>query len=119
HTPMTRRLFALLLPCLLLLPLVAVPAPQEKTQPEVRSRLGTWNIEWLGNAEKRRKPAQKAEDIASYIAASKVELLALNEISINGETEGRLTNSTLNEVCKQLKARERGGWQHLVFPSEP
>src|SRR5437588_5116960 len=103
-----RRLTLVLLPCLLLLPLVAVPAPQEKAQPEVRSRLGTWNIEWLGNAAKRRKAAQKAEDIAAYVAASKVELLALNEISFDGEADGRLTNSTLVEACKLLRSKDRG-----------
>src|SRR5439155_11875786 len=112
-----RRLTLVLLPCLLLLPPFAVPAPQEKAQPEVRSRLGTWNIEWLGNPAKRRKAAQKAEDIAAYIAASKVELLGLNEISIDGEADGLLSNRTLVAACKLLRGRDRGDWRHLRFPS--
>ena len=71
---MTRwRRFTLVLLTCLLLPLLAVPAPQEKAQQEVRSRLGTWNIEWLGNPAKRRKAAQKPEDIAESHSVEEAE----------------------------------------------
>lgn len=109
------RLALLLLPCLLLLP---AAAKQDKPEKEVRARIGAWNIEWLGNPTKRRKAAQKPEDIADYLTASKVELLGLSEVSTDGETEGQPTNSILTEACKLLKGKERGDWRHVLFPSE-
>src|SRR5262245_16453188 len=74
----TRRLFLALVP-LVLLPFSLLPARQQTAERTVR--LGTWNIEWLGNSGKREKPAQDPDDLAKYIRASKVDLLGLNEIT--------------------------------------
>ncbi len=98
---------------LLFVPLALTPAqqPAEKTV-----RLGTWNIEWLGNAEKRKKPAQKPEDIAKYLLASKVDLLSLNEIThdVEGETPA---SKTLTETLKLMTKETGKEWQHVLFPS--
>src|SRR5271155_2580886 len=94
-TRWTRRGFLLLLP-VLLLPWTLAPARQDAPV-EKKVRLGTWNIEWLGNPGMRKKAAQKPEDIAKYIMASKVDLLGLNEITTNLEGE-TLGNKTLIEV---------------------
>src|SRR5437016_3211072 len=117
-----RTLLASLLALLLLLPFAVSSADErpaeKKERPQEKARIGTWNIEWLGNKEKRRKPAQEAKDIADYIGASKVGLLALNEITGNIETDGQLTSQTLTAAFKLLKEQNKGDWQHLLFPSE-
>ncbi len=103
------------LPVLLFVSLGLAPAQQQA--PAKTVRLGTWNIEWLGNAAKRKKPAQKPEDIARYLIASKVDLLSLNEITddAGGDTPA---SKTLTETLK-LMAKETGKeWKHLLFPSE-
>jgi endonuclease/exonuclease/phosphatase family metal-dependent hydrolase len=111
----TRRCFLALTPLFLLPMLFTSAQPEAAQQPTVR--LGTWNIEWLGNPTKRRKPAQKPEDIAKYIQASKVDLLALNEIS-DDEEGPEPRNTTLNATCKILQSESRQEWKHLLFPSE-
>src|SRR4051812_37550210 len=48
-------------------------------------RLGSWNIEHLGDPKARRGPGegvqQKPEDLAHYIRYAKVDALAVQEIS--------------------------------------
>jgi endonuclease/exonuclease/phosphatase family metal-dependent hydrolase len=111
----TRRCFLTLLPVLVLFTALA-PARQDEPV-EKTVRLGTWNIEWLGNAAKRRKAAQDPEDIAKYIQASKVDLLGLNEIT--HDVEGAEPRSkTLTEAFKIMSKDARADWKHLLFPSE-
>lgn len=52
------------------------PIKEAVAVPSEHLRLGAWNIEHLG----LRTPAQKASDLASYIIASHVDVLALEEI---------------------------------------
>lgn len=51
--------------------------------------IGAWNIQWLGNPEQRsgcgKDVRQSAEDLAMYISRSRVDILALEEIS---DTDG-------------------------------
>jgi hypothetical protein len=115
--PRWSRPFLISLPLFLLLSLTAAP-PAGEAKEEGSARIGAWNIEWLGNAEKRRKPIQKAEDVAAYIAASKVILLALNEVTGDVESNGTYSSSILTEAFKQLSARDGGNWRHLLFPPE-
>ncbi len=112
-----RRCLTVLVTLLLLIPALvparqAQPAPAEKTV-----RLGTWNIEWLGNAAKRKREGQKPDDIAKYIMASKVDLLGLNEIThdVDGE-EPR--NKTLNEALAIIKENTGKTWKHVLFNKE-
>ncbi len=110
----TRRLFLALVP-LVLLPFSLLPARQEQAEKTVR--LGTWNIEWLGNSGKRKKPAQDPDDLAKYIRASKVDLLGLNEITHDAEGD-EPRNKTLTKTLEALKKETGKEWQHLLFPSE-
>ncbi len=87
-------------------------------------RLGSWNIEHLGDPGSRRgtgtNQLQKAEDLARYIQAANVDVLALQEIKADGEAPKgfpRLlrTNSILKKTFDILN---RGGakWNHVLFP---
>ncbi|XZE33737.1 hypothetical protein SH501x_004532 [Pirellulaceae bacterium SH501] len=53
-------------------------------------RFGAWNIEWLGKPENRRGTgedlAQTKDNLAKYIAASGVSVLALEEICDDGNS---------------------------------
>src|SRR5262245_18076395 len=111
----TRRLFLSLTP-LLLLPCALVPAPQVRDA-EQSVRVGAWNIEWLGNPEKRKKPAQDPDDLARYISASKVDLLGLSEITHDVEGDEPL-NKTLTKTLQTLGKETEKEWKHLLFPSE-
>src|SRR5262249_10356711 len=82
-------------------------------------RVGTWNIEWLGRAEERHsKEAQKAEDLAKYIAETGVDVLALNEVAGDEGTDENPRNKTLSEVEKELRKSSGQEWLHLLFPKE-
>ena len=109
------RRLSCVLPWLLFLSLSLAPAREDV--PARTIRLGTWNIEWLGNAAKRRKPAQKPEDLAKYIAASKVDLLGLNEITQDAPG-GAPASNTLTETLKLIQKDTGKEWKHVLFPSE-
>jgi hypothetical protein len=89
-----------------------------KQPAEVTIRLGSWNIEWLGNPKMRKKPAQAPEDIAKYILASKVDLLGLNEITHDVEGDDPRTNKILTEALAMVKKETGKTWKHLLFPSD-
>jgi hypothetical protein len=109
------RRFLVVVP-LLVIPITLIPAQQPAAAVKT-VRLGTWNIEWLGNAAKRRKPAQKPEDIAKYLLASKVDLLGLNEITDDAEGDTP-ANKTLTETFKLMTKETGKEWKHVLFPSE-
>lgn len=109
---------ALLVTLLATLAWLLPPVPLAEAQPDRKVRLGTWNIEWLGNAEKRKKPAQKAGDLAKYILASKVDLLGLNEITHDGAGDNPRTNQTLTDALQIVRKESGKEWKHLLFPSE-
>src|SRR5262245_63865600 len=86
------------------------------------ARIGTWNIEWLGRPEKRgdidKDIPQSPADIAKYIIASKVDILALNEISHDGESIDPPTNKTLTEALSLVKKETGKTWKHMLFPKD-
>ncbi len=97
-----------------------VPAPEHPTEPAESLRIGSWNIEWLGQPNRRSGPAkgirQSPEDLADYIAASGVRVLALQEVAANA-ADGSPTNAALNRACEILDSEHGGDWWHVVFPS--
>src|SRR5687768_12732132 len=67
-------------------------------------RVGSWNIEWLGQPTKRAsKDPQTAKDIATYINDAGVDLLCLNEITWNVNVGELRSNATLEAACKILR----------------
>jgi hypothetical protein len=83
-------------------------------------RIGSWNIEWLDNPAMRSGPAkgvrQNPEDLADYIDASGVRVLALQELATNAP-DGSPTNATLNEALAILNRDGAHRWRHVIFPS--
>jgi predicted extracellular nuclease len=82
--------------------------------------IGAWNIQWLGNSEQRpgqaKKVEQKPEDLATYIADSKVDVLSMEEISDTDDVKATHTNRILDEVFKQLNKTGGNNWKYLLFP---
>ena len=81
-------------------------------------RLGAWNIEWLDFAQNRSglsaNRAQKPEDLASYIEASGVDILALEEICIDSSG----TSPTLKQALRLLSESQGQTWKYLLFPKK-
>lgn len=82
--------------------------------------VGAWNIQWLGMPWKRsgigKKVPQKAEDIADYIKASGVQLLALEEICDDDGISSKTTNKTLDSVVEILNEGTGANWKYTLFP---
>lgn len=70
-------------------------------------RVGTWNIRHFAEAE---NAGQKTVDVAGYIASSGVQLLALQEISHDGDLE----SSALRALCKAL-SKGSASWDYRIF----
>ncbi len=90
---------------------------------EVLSRdviVGAWNIQWLGMPWKRggigKKVPQKAGNIADYIKASGVRLLALEEICDDDRVPVKRTNRTLDTVVEILNEGTTAKWTYTLFP---
>jgi hypothetical protein len=82
-------------------------------------QIGAWNIQWLGNAAEGKRQPQAAVDIASYIAASQVDLLALAEISVTGrDAAGRPHNQPLDDAFGLLN-EEGARWEYELFEKRP
>jgi endonuclease/exonuclease/phosphatase family metal-dependent hydrolase len=88
-------------------------------------RLGSWNIEHLGDPGARRGTGegvlQKPGDLARYIRFANVDVLALQEIKADDEApEGfprkYRTNSILTRTFQELNKTPGQGWQHILFP---
>ena len=88
---------------------------QSKTQ---QIRIGAWNIEWLGFPDRRGRPGkdnpQTPEDLADYIEASGVDVLALEEIGVDSETPP-LRSKELDLVVKSLQDRHQQPWEYVLF----
>jgi hypothetical protein len=93
-------------------------------------RIGAWNIEWLGQPNKRYGKSQgnlqKAEDLADYIIAARVEALALEEIcptnlndpeGYDPETDGPLDSLVLRSALEIVSKRTKSEWTFRLFPS--
>lgn len=87
-------------------------------------RVGTWNIEWLGNPAERsgqgQGTAQSPDDIASYIDAADVQALALEEI-VATSSEGSLGNTRprsaeLDAAFAILNKKPGASWQYVLNP---
>jgi predicted extracellular nuclease len=81
--------------------------------------VGAWNIEWLGFADKRGKPGkdvvQSPKDLSDYIAQCKVDVLALEEIGVDENSEP-FRSKPLDQVFDQLKENHNQTWQYVLFP---
>lgn len=80
-------------------------------------RIGTWNIEWLGNPAKRSGTAtgtaQSPDDIADYIIASGVSVLAVEEVVAAGQ---KPRSEALDAALASIKKRTGDQWKYVLFP---
>lgn len=107
----------------------AVAADTQTIKPR-KVRIGAWNIEWLGQPDKRYGKSQgnlqKAEDLADYIIAARIEVLALEEVcptnlndpqEYDPETDGPLDNETLRSALEIVSKKTKSEWTFRLFPS--
>ena len=92
----------------------AGPAPAQSV------RVGAWNIEHLGFPDSRSGPAediaQDPADIADYIKASRVDVLALSEIGDDDGVASTRSNKTLTKAFELLKQQTGNEWKYVLFP---
>lgn len=78
--------------------------------------VGSWNIQWLGNAKAGKRKPQKAEDIASYLSAAGVDVLALAEISVTSMDGGGRARSRQLDQAFATANSSGAKWQYELFP---
>jgi predicted extracellular nuclease len=82
-------------------------------------RIGCWNIEHLGNPFQRGGTGkgidQNPDEIAEYIHAAKVDVLALEEIDDNDGVATTRRNSNLSEAFQVLNQSEDQDWEYILF----
>lgn len=79
--------------------------------------IGSWNIQWLGNPTAGKRTAQDAADVASYVKAGAVDVLALAEISrTSTDQDGAARNATLDAALSVLNQENRAQWRYVLFP---
>lgn len=82
-------------------------------------RIGAWNIEWLGFPNMRGKPGKDVEqspvDLAAYVAETKMDVLALEEIGVD-KNEAPFTSKPLQNMLDELKTAHGQTWQYVLFP---
>jgi hypothetical protein len=97
---------------------VQSPETQSPANQAQQIRIGAWNIEWLGFPDRRGRPGkdnpQTPEDLADYIQASEVDVLALSEIGIDSETPP-LRSQQLDQVVRSLLDRHQQPWEYILF----
>lgn len=98
--------------------LAAQHTPAVAASCEAQLNIGSWNIEWLGSPMRNKVGQQTPADIASYIAASKVDVLGLLEISANHRNGGKAANLQLDEAFALLNS-EGAAWQYRLFEKHP
>jgi hypothetical protein len=76
-------------------------------------RIGAWNIKYFG-----KSPQQAPADVASYIKASRVDVLALEEISMTGKVGGKPRNAKLDKVAAEL-SKGAAKWEYALFDKRP
>lgn len=88
-------------------------------------RLGSWNIEHLGDPKARRGPGegivQRPADLAHYLRYARLDLLAVQEISADSEAPQGFpkryrTNSILTKTFAELNRQPGNEWKHVLFP---
>src|SRR5207248_311446 len=78
--------------------------------------IGAWNTRFLGPSENGRFEERTPQDIATYISATRVSVLALQEV---GQSPGlSLRNTTLDAVMTILNRMGSGDWDYVLFPSQ-
>lgn len=82
-------------------------------------RIGSWNIEWLGEPENRSgvaaNVAQSPDDIAGYILESRVAILGVCEVVTR--LPGRpIRSRELEEVVAAMKRVSGAQWEYVLFP---
>jgi predicted extracellular nuclease len=81
-------------------------------------RIGAWNIQWLGLKDERSGRAkgieQAPEDLADYIVASGVRVLALAEIA-NFGSDGASSNPILDRTLALVSEKTGGRWEYRLF----
>lgn len=88
-------------------------AVRETTKAQQTLTVGAWNMEWLGNTN-RRHDQPDPEVVANYIRNSHAQVLGLEEIC---ETQpGTLNNVILNQTVGLLSANG-AHWQYRMFDS--
>ncbi|QXH53385.1 hypothetical protein KSS94_09820 [Pseudomonas fakonensis] len=80
--------------------------------------IGAWNIEWLGAAQRDAIGHQAPADIAGYISAAKVDVLALTEISVTRNASGKAINLQLEQALALLDS-QGAAWQYRLFDKHP
>lgn len=102
----------------------AMVAQGKGKAPEV-IRLGSWNIEHLGDPGARRGPGQDVlqdpKDLAKYIRHARVDVLAVQEVKADGDApvgfpKKYRTNSVLTKTFNELNKTPGHGWKHILFP---
>lgn len=76
-------------------------------------KIGSWNIENLGE----RKHGQSPPALAEHIALAGVDILALQEIHDTDGSDSTRTNSKLDGVVKILKDQYGQNWKYTLFPN--
>jgi predicted extracellular nuclease len=89
--------------------LAGLPAP---TSADEYIKLGSWNIENLGDRTLGQFPAALAE----HVLLSGVDVLALQEIWDNDGDDSRITNSKLDDVFRRVNANLDHDWTYLLVP---
>jgi predicted extracellular nuclease len=94
-------------------------------QKSVQLRVGSWNIEHLGDPKARRGSGegvlQQPKDLARYIRYADLDLLALQEITADADAPDGFpkkyrTNSILTKTFEQLNKSAGHDWKHILFP---
>ena len=76
-------------------------------------RIGTWNIERLGE----RNDETTAESVGNYIRSSEVDILALQEIKDTDPNRQIRTNTKLDSAFERLNRESSAQWQYRMFPN--
>lgn len=114
----------LLAPCLVLV-VCSLPAQEKKLASHGVLRLGSWNIEHLGDPKARRGPGegvvQKPDDLAHYLQQARLDVFAVQEVTADGPTPDGFpkefrTNNILRRTLAELNRRPGQAWKHVLFP---
>lgn len=104
----------------LLVPLFAGVALSLAQEPPAQTlRVGAWNIEWCGFADRRKGPEQSPEHIGQYLIENKVAVLTVEEVSFTEGTEAAPRSKILSAATAWLKEKTGQTWQHMLFPKLP
>jgi len=100
---------------------VAGSAVSRPASPLGEIRVAAWNIEWMGQPERRSGPAKgyarTPQALAEYIESAGAHIITLQEISDSDPTDTRPVNETLERAFEIVDANTGSDWTHALFPS--